>query len=289
MWPKLGCIYFALFPPPPPLHTSVWSLSMLHIPTASECGARFKRILQQWPFPPRAASQLTDCVSHPANNSARFGQQPRRRKTLNGAFCRIPPRPTSTMRSHHVIPSLNLFRRGRGLIQRGIPVIISERIWSRLDPSHFNRGTELFFFLKRNEQTNKKTYLSEFCAHEDEENESQELARRLHLLPPVCADQRSHMQIQSPLRPPAQQSPPLGSRCLDLLAVITITRTTGFLSSPSAEEMRVSWNLLCAYWSWLLAASPLSAPRRRLFIAASDRAGHQAQDPQTAVPSKARV
>lgn len=125
----------------------------------------------------------------------------------------------------------------------------------------------MFFFLKK-KRTNKqkKTYLSEFCAHEDEENESQELARRLHLLPPVCADQRSHMQIQSPMRPPAQQSPPLGSRCLDLLAVITITRTTGFLSSPSAAEMRVSVNLLCAYWSWLLAASPLSAPRRRAYL-----------------------
>lgn len=116
-WVYFSCT--ALFPPSPPSHTSVWSLSMLHIPNASECGARFKRILQQWPFPPRAASQLTHCASHPANNSARFGQQPRRRNTLNGAFCRIPPRPTSTMRSHHVIPSLNLFRRGIGLIQRG--------------------------------------------------------------------------------------------------------------------------------------------------------------------------
>lgn len=74
------------------------------------------------------------------------------------------------------------------------------------------------------------------------------------------------MQIQSPMRPPAQQSPPLGSRCLDLLAVITITRTTGFLSSPSAAEMRVPGNILCAYWSWLLAASPLSAPRRRAYL-----------------------
>lgn len=118
-WVYFSCT--ALQPPSP-------RLSMLHIPTASECGARFKRILQQWPFPPRAASQLTDCASHSANNSARFGQQPRRRETLNEAFCRIPPRPTSTMRSHHVIPSLNLFRRGRGLIQRGTPVIISERI-----------------------------------------------------------------------------------------------------------------------------------------------------------------
>lgn len=135
----------ALFSPLSSLHTSVWSLSMLHIPTASECGARFKRILQQWPFPPRAASLLTDCASHPANNSARFGQQPRRRKTLNGAFCRIPPHPTSTMRSHHVIPSVNLFRRARGLIQRGTPVIISEQIWSRLDPSHFYRGNFCFF------------------------------------------------------------------------------------------------------------------------------------------------
>lgn len=47
-----------------------------------------------------------------------------------------------------------------------------------------------------------KTYLSEFCAHEDEENQSQELARRLHLLPPVFVDQRSHMQIESLCVPP---------------------------------------------------------------------------------------
>lgn len=57
--------------------------------------------------------------------------------------------------------------------------------------------------------------MGEFCAHEDEENQSEELARRLHLLPPVCVDQRSHMQIESPwcvfcfffvAFPPAQQS-----------------------------------------------------------------------------------
>lgn len=52
-----------------------------------------------------------------------------------------------------------------------------------------------------------KTYLGEFCAHEDEENQSQELARRLHLSPPVCVDQRSHMQIESLCVPPAQHSP----------------------------------------------------------------------------------
>lgn len=57
----------------------------------------------------------------------------------------------------------------------------------------------------------KKTYLSEFCAHEDEENQSQELARRLHLLPPVCADQRSHMQIESLCVPPHSRSFPPGS------------------------------------------------------------------------------
>lgn len=81
-----------------------------------------------------------------------------------------------------------------------------------------------------------------------------------------CADQRSHMQIQSPMRPPAQQSPPLGSRCLARLAVVTITRTTDFLSSSTVAAMLVSGNLLCAYWSWFLAASPLSAPRRRAYL-----------------------
>lgn len=70
--------------------------------------------------------------------------------------------------------------------------------------------------------------------------------------------------------PPAQQSPPLGSRCLVLLAIISLSRSPeppNPLSSPAAAEMRVSGNLLCAYWSWLLAASPLfSAPRRRAYL-----------------------
>lgn len=65
--------------------------------------------------------------------------------------------------------------------------------------------------------------MGEFCAHEDEENQSEELARRLHLLPPVCVDQRSHMQIESPwcvfcfflLRFPPHSSPfPFSSRVL---------------------------------------------------------------------------
>lgn len=64
----------------------------------------------------------------------------------------------------------------------------------------------------------KKTYLGEFCAHEDEENQSQELARRLHLLPPVCEDQRSHMQIESLCVPPHSSPflPGLFLRCKSL-------------------------------------------------------------------------
>lgn len=105
---------------------------------------------------------------------------------------------------------------------------------------------------------NKKTYLGEFCAHEDEENQSQELARRLHLLPPVCVDQRSHMQIESLRVPPQQQSSPprllLGFffflRCNFFIIIITINNnnnTNWSLSSPAAAERSVSRNRLCAY------------------------------------------
>lgn len=107
----------------------------------------------------------------------------------------------------------------------------------------------------------KKTYLGEFCAHEDEENESQELARRLHLLPPVCVDQRSHMQIESLCVPP-HSSPFLpdlffcaaSSSVLNVLFCFfsSLNKKKKIqkksLSNPVAESDRsVSRNRLCAY------------------------------------------
>lgn len=54
-----------------------------------------------------------------------------------------------------------------------------------------------------------QTYLGEFCAHQDEDDKTQDLARGLHLLPPVCGTyQCSHMQIGS-FASPARQSSPL--------------------------------------------------------------------------------
>lgn len=93
--------------------------------------------------------------------------------------------------------------------------------------------------------------MSEFCAHEDEENQSQELARRLHLLPPVCGPAVSHAD-RVPLRPPAQQSFPPGSlqlgRFFFIITIIRITTSLLFdsLSNPVAERS-VSRNRLRAY------------------------------------------
>lgn len=116
----------------------------------------------------------------------------------------------------------------------------------------------------------RETYLSEFCAHEDEENQSQELARRLHLLPPVCVrvDQRSHMQIESLCVPPAQQSSPPASdvaRWLGYLFVTVIIIITSLLSDPPqtcSGEMRLAESSLGIFQfisEPVLGASPLSA------------------------------
>lgn len=121
----------------------------------------------------------------------------------------------------------------------------------------------------------RETYLSEFCAHEDEENQSQELARRLHLLPPVCVrvDQRSHMQIESLCVPPAQQSSPPASdvaRSLGYFFVTIIITTiiiiiTSLLSDPPqtcSGEMRLAESSLGIFQfisEPVLGASPLSA------------------------------
>lgn len=117
----------------------------------------------------------------------------------------------------------------------------------------------------------RETYLSEFCAHEDEENQSQELARRLHLLPPVCVrvDQRSHMQIESLCVPPAQQSSPPASvvaRSLGYLFVTSIIIIiTSLLSDPPqtcSGEMRLAESSLGIFQfisEPVLGASPLSA------------------------------
>lgn len=134
-----------------------------------------------------------------------------------------------------------------------------------------------------------KTYLGEFCAHEDEENQSQELARRLHLLPPVCVDQRSHMQIESLCVPP-HSSPLLPgslSRCksLDSLSFLMIIIILS-LSNPVAESDRSVWRTrLCAYsfhiGSLSSVASPLWSSWPHLFIAATDCDEHWAEDAQT--------
>lgn len=142
---------------------------------------------------------------------------------------------------------------------------------------------------KEKKRKKRKTYLGEFCAHEDEENQSQELARRLHLLPPVCVDQRSHMQIESLCVPP-HSSPFLP----DLFCVATrsillwcIMITIMFsLSSPAAESDRsVSRSRLCAYSSHIGSLSPAPLPSvfaaPHLFIAATDWDEHWAKDAQT--------
>lgn len=114
--------------------------------------------------------------------------------------------------------------------------------------------------------------MGEFCAHEDEENQSQELARRLHLSPPVCADQRSHMQIGSRT---ALLSSRLSSR-VSLLLGCTVVMWS--LSSPAAVS--------CAC-SGLLGASlrrltpPLRSARPHLLVAATVRAAHRSRDAQT--------
>lgn len=111
----------------------------------------------------------------------------------------------------------------------------------------------------------KKTYLGEFCAHEDEENQSQELARRLHLLPPVCGPAVSHAD-RVPSRPPAQQSVPPGSlsalQVARFLKIIILS-----LSNPVAESDRsVSRNRFCAYSFHI--GSLYSVPLPSVFVAA---------------------
>lgn len=103
-----------------------------------------------------------------------------------------------------------------------------------------------------------KTYLSEFCAHEDEENQSQELARRLHLLPPVCVDQRSHMQIESLCVPP-HSSPLLPARnSLDSFVVffkvlfLLLLFPVYYLipQQPSSRTMCFTESSLCIFSSY---------------------------------------
>lgn len=128
----------------------------------------------------------------------------------------------------------------------------------------------------------KKTYLSEFCAHEDEENESQELARRLHLLPPVCAEQRSHMQVGSLCVHPARQSVPPGSVSLTLLVfvffVIIIAKLL-FDPSEAQQQKDLSQGIVCVHIQFtseaIFVASPRRSSRPHLFIAATDCAEHR--------------
>lgn len=73
--------------------------------------------------------------------------------------------------------------------------------------------------------------------------------------------------------PPAQQSPPLGSRCLAPLAVITTTGTPGFpqqLSSSSSSDARFRESSLCILELVPRCLSPLRSSPPRLFIAATE-------------------
>lgn len=76
-----------------------------------------------------------------------------------------------------------------------------------------------------------QTYLGEFCAHQDEDDKTQDLARGLHLFPPGVWNQRSHMQI-SPFASPARKSSPLSS----LVALRSLARSLLSLSNQIVES-----------------------------------------------------
>lgn len=233
-------------------------------------------------FSTRAASQLTDGATHPANNSARFGQQPRRRNLLNGgASCRIPPRPTSTIRSHHVIPSLNLFKRSRELI----PVRISQSIWSTFDSSHFERGRDFFFFFNKN----KNLLEWVLCPWRWGEWESGACSQAASLASGVCRPALSH----------ADPVPNASHRAAVASSRFAVPRSSRCYYDhqnywfpqqlSSSRDARFMESSLCILELVPCCLSPLRSSPPRLFIAATDRAGHQAQDTQSAAPSYTRV
>lgn len=129
--------------------------------------------------------------------------------------------------------------------------------------------------------------MGEFCAHEDEENQSEELARRLHLLPPVCVDQRSHMQIESPwcvfcfflLRFPPHSSPfPFSSRVLSFCQRCNSISPLGFcfkkLKNKRGKKKKKKKNTT-TMWSPLSnpAAASSASPRSRLWALFSSYRG----------------
>lgn len=93
--------------------------------------------------------------------------------------------------------------------------------------------------------------------------------------------------------PRAQQSPPLGSRCLAPLAVITTAGTPGFPSAAAQQQQRCA--IQGVFSVHIGAGSSLPLPpspllRRRAYLSLRrNRAGHQARGTQSAVPSRARV
>lgn len=119
------------------------------------------------------------------------------------------------------------------------------------DLKPINRGPWCYLFFSLNKGGGGKTYLSEFCAHEDEENESQELARRLHLLPPVCAEQRSHMQVGSLCVHPARQSVPPGSVSLTLLVFLWLLLPSYYSipQKPGSRKICLRESSVCIFSS----------------------------------------
>lgn len=62
-----------------------------------------------------------------------------------GGFLPDPSSPDKrTIHSHHVIPSLNLFKRSRELIQRGAR--LESLSASEVDLTHILKAVEIFFF-----------------------------------------------------------------------------------------------------------------------------------------------
>lgn len=79
--------------------------------------------------------------------------------------------------------------------------------------------------------------------------------------------------------PRAQQSPPLGSRCLAPLAVCYDRRNSWFPQQlSSSRDARFRESSLCILELVPRCLSPLSAPRRRAYLSLRrNRAGHQAR------------
>lgn len=106
-----------------------------------------------------------------------------------------------------------------------------------------------------------ETYLGEFCAHEDEENQSQELARRLHLLPPVCGPAVSHAD-RVPLRPPAQQSSPFCVASGWISFFFKKYMCCFIRQQPRGRKICLTESFLCIFSSYREPVSGASLPLR---------------------------